>query len=88
VKTTLTVFFYAKGIIHHEFVLEERTVNSTFYKEVIKILRAQICVRSEFQESGSWYLVHNNALVHYLGVISQIFGEARDHLVIPSTLLP
>jgi hypothetical protein len=41
VKTMLTAIFYAKGIIHHEFVLEKQTVNSKFYKEVIKRLSAQ-----------------------------------------------
>jgi hypothetical protein len=36
VKTVLTVFFYAKGIIHHEFVPEKQAVNGKCYKEVIK----------------------------------------------------
>jgi hypothetical protein len=50
----LTAFFYAKGIIHHEFVLEKQTVNNKFYKEVIKILITRVhCIRPEFQESGS-----------------------------------
>jgi hypothetical protein len=38
VKTMLTAFFDAKGIIHHEFVPEEQTVNGKYYKEVIKRL--------------------------------------------------
>jgi hypothetical protein len=40
VKTMLTEFFDAKGIIHHESVLEKQTVNSKFHKEVIKKLVA------------------------------------------------
>jgi hypothetical protein len=36
VKTKLTAFFYAKGIISHKFVSEKQTVNGKFYKEVIK----------------------------------------------------
>jgi hypothetical protein len=72
VKTMLTTFFDTKGIIHHEFMLEKETVNFKFYKEVIKTLIAGVhCVRPEFQESGSWYLLHGNAPVHSLGVISK-----------------
>jgi hypothetical protein len=42
VKTMLTAFFYAKGIIHHEFVWEKQTVNGKFYKAVIKMLIARV----------------------------------------------
>jgi hypothetical protein len=63
VKAMLIAFFCAKSIIHHEFVLEKRTVNGKFYKEVSKRLITLVHrVRSEFQESGSWYLLHDNAL--------------------------
>jgi hypothetical protein len=47
----LTAFFYAKGIIHHERMPEEQTVNSKFHKEV----------GPEFQEDGSRSLLHDNA---------------------------
>jgi hypothetical protein len=43
-------------------VLEKLALNGTFYKEVFKRLSAQVhCIWPEFQESGSWYLLHNNA---------------------------
>jgi hypothetical protein len=38
VKTMLTAFFDANGIIHHEFVPEKQIVNAEIYKEVIKRL--------------------------------------------------
>jgi hypothetical protein len=64
--------FYAKVIIHHEFVPEKQTVNGNFYKKAIKRLIARVHrVRPEFPESGSWYLLHNNAPAHYSGVVSQ-----------------
>jgi hypothetical protein len=54
VKTLLTAFFYAKGIIHHEFLPEKQIVNGKFNKEVIKRLIVLVHrVRPEFQESGS-----------------------------------
>jgi hypothetical protein len=36
VETMLITFFYAKGIIHHEFVPGKQTANGKFNKEVIK----------------------------------------------------
>jgi DNA-directed RNA polymerase subunit H (RpoH/RPB5) len=39
-KTMLTSFFYAKSIIHHEFVPEKQIINGKFHKEVIKSLIA------------------------------------------------
>jgi hypothetical protein len=34
VEIMLTVFFDAKGIIHHEFVLENQALNCTFFKDL------------------------------------------------------
>jgi hypothetical protein len=69
VKTMLTAFFY-------ETVPEKQTVNSKFYKEVIKKLIARVHgVRPEFQESGSWYLLHNNALAHSLGAVTKFLAK-------------
>jgi hypothetical protein len=43
---------------------EKQTVNGKFYKEVINGSIARVHrVRPEFQESWSWYLLHN-ALAH------------------------
>jgi hypothetical protein len=39
-KTMLTSFFDAKGVIRHEFVPEKQTVNGKFYKGMIKTLIA------------------------------------------------
>jgi hypothetical protein len=88
VKTMLTAIVYAKVIIHHKFVLEKQIVNGKFYEEVIKRLISQVhCVRPEFQEGRSRYLLQNNALAHIPGVVSRVFGETRDPLY-PITLLP
>jgi hypothetical protein len=76
VKTMLTAFFDAEGIIHHEFVLEKQTVNNKFYNEVIKRLIARVHrVRPEFQESGSWHLLHDNAPAHSSGVVSEFLAK-------------
>jgi hypothetical protein len=73
VKKILTAFFYAKSIIHHEFVPEKQNVNGKLSKEVIKGLIFRVhSVRAEFQESGSWYLLHDNAPAHFWA-LSQSF---------------
>jgi hypothetical protein len=72
VKTMLTAFFDAEGIIHHEFVPEKQTVNGKFYKVAIKRLIAKVHrVRPEFQESGSWYLLHGNVPENSSGTVSE-----------------
>jgi histone-lysine N-methyltransferase SETMAR len=76
VKTMLIALFCAKGIIRHEFVLEKQTANSKFYKEVIKKLTTLVYrIRPEVQESGSWYLLHDSALAHYFGVLSEFLAK-------------
>jgi hypothetical protein len=78
----LTAFFYAKVIIYHEFVPEKQIVNGNVYKGVIRRLFARVrCVRSEFQESGSLYLLHDNTPVHSSGVISEFLAK-RGILVV------
>jgi len=53
VKTMLIVFFDSDGIIHKEFVPAGQTVNSAFYKEILKrLLRRIHRVRPEFHRNG------------------------------------
>jgi hypothetical protein len=54
----------------------KQTVNDKFYKQVIKKLIAQVHrVRPEFQESGSWYLLHDNAPVHSSRFVSEFLAK-------------
>jgi hypothetical protein len=70
-KTMLTAFFYSSRIC-----VEKQTVYSKFYKEAIKILIARVHrVRLQFQESGSWSLLHDNELVHSSGVVSEFLAK-------------
>jgi hypothetical protein len=78
----LTAFFYAKGNIHHEFVPGKQTVNGKFYKGVIKRLIARVHrVRPQFQESRSWYLLHDNAQAHSSGVVSEFLAKPGIRLL-------
>jgi hypothetical protein len=74
VKTILTAFFDAKGIIHHELMTEKQNVIGKFYNGAIKRMIAGVHhLRREFQESGSWYLLHDNAPAHSSGVVSKFW---------------
>lgn len=65
VKVMLTVFFDAKGIVHHEYLPEGSTVNQDYYIEVLKRLRNSIRrKRPEMWESNNWLLHHDNAPAH------------------------
>lgn len=69
VKSMLIVFFYAKGIVHHEFVPPGQTVNAQFYKEVLQRLNHRIArVRKEIR--ALWKLHHDNAPAHTAFVIT------------------
>jgi hypothetical protein len=75
-KTMLTAFFAAEGIIHHEFVPEKQIVNGKFYQNMIKRLIARVHrVRPEFQESGPRYFLHDNAPAHSSGVVSEFLAK-------------
>jgi transposase len=55
---------------------KKQTVNGKFYKEVIKRLIARVHrVRPVFQESGSWYLLHDNAPEHSSDVVSEFLAK-------------
>lgn len=42
IKIMLIIFFYIRGVIHHEFVPQGQTINAAFYVEVLKRLRQRV----------------------------------------------
>ena len=47
IKVLLTVFYYASGVVHHEYLPEDSTVKQTYYIEVLKRLRGAIRRKSQ-----------------------------------------
>jgi hypothetical protein len=89
VKIMLTAFLDAKGVIHHEFVPQKQTVNGRLYKKLIERMITRVHLfRPEFQEIGSWYLLHYNATDAFFGRCLRGFDEMRDPRVTASSLLP
>lgn len=65
VKVMLTVFFYAKGVVHYEYLPEGSTVNQITYIEVLKRLRDAVRrKRPELWRSDNWFFHHDNAPAH------------------------
>ena len=65
VKVMLITFFDHQGMVHHEYVPHDQTVNQYFYKEVLTRLMAKIRrKRRELWASNTWILHHDNAPAH------------------------
>jgi hypothetical protein len=80
VKTLLTAYFDATAIIYHEFIPAKHILNGKCYKDLIKRLTARVLrVRSEFQENGSWYLLHDNAPAPSLDVVSKFLVKMLSY---------
>ena len=65
IKVILFVFFYWKGIVHHEFVPRGHMINRQFYQEVLARLRDAVRKkRPELWENQTWMLHNDNAPAH------------------------
>ena len=65
IKIMLIAFFDIDGLVHHEFVPTEQTVNKEFYKTVLQRLRDAVPRhRPEKWRSGNWILHHDNPCPH------------------------
>ncbi|UYV68865.1 hypothetical protein LAZ67_6001340 [Cordylochernes scorpioides] len=65
VKVLLTVFFDCRGVMHHEFLPQGRTVNKEYYLQVMRNLREAIRQkRPDLWKNKNWLLHHNNAPAH------------------------
>jgi uncharacterized protein CbrC (UPF0167 family) len=62
VNSMLIIFFGIKGIVHKEFVLADKTVNSPYYCEVLQRVRENVR-RPLFERwrQKNWLLHHDNA---------------------------
>ena len=65
IKVLLTVFFDARGVVHHKHLPEGSTVNQTYYIEVLQRLRDAIRQKKpELWRNGDWFFHHDNAPAH------------------------
>ncbi|UYV80856.1 HADH [Cordylochernes scorpioides] len=65
VKVLLTVFFDCRGMVHHEFLPQGRTVNKEYYLQVMRNLREAIRQkRPDLWKNKNWLLHYDNAPAH------------------------
>jgi hypothetical protein len=79
----LIIFFDYEGVVRHEFVPQDQTVNKEIYLEVIRLLPESIRKkRPESWKAKRWMLHHENALAH-LSLLVWDFLTRTDTTVIP-----
>lgn len=62
-KSMIIIFFYYLGILYKEFVQQSRTMNQTFYREVIECLWKRVwSVRPDI--ARCWIVHHDSAPSH------------------------
>ena len=65
VRVLLTVFFDYNGVVHHEFLSQDRTVNKGYYLQVMRRLCKAIRQKgTELWKNQSWILHNDNATAH------------------------
>jgi len=85
-KTMVMVFFDARGIVHHEFVLQGQTVNQEVYISVLRCMRKALRHRRpDLWGSGQWTLLHHNARPHTALSVSR-FLTKHNITVLPHPL--
>jgi hypothetical protein len=61
----IVFFFNVKGIVHHEFVPPNITVNSDLYCDILRSLRENAQrKRPNLWHNNNWLLHHNNVPAH------------------------
>ncbi|UYV84061.1 hypothetical protein LAZ67_X001029 [Cordylochernes scorpioides] len=83
VKVLLTVFFDFRGVVHHEFLPQGRTVNKEYYLQVMRNLREAIRQkRPDLWKNKNWLLHHDNAPAHTSLLVRDLLAK-NNALMMP-----
>ncbi|UYV73920.1 hypothetical protein LAZ67_11001446 [Cordylochernes scorpioides] len=83
VKVLLTVFFDCRGVVHHEFLPQGRTVNKEYYLQVMRNLREAIGQkRPDLWKNKNWLLHHDNAPAHTSLLVRDLLAK-NNTLMMP-----
>ncbi|UYV60717.1 hypothetical protein LAZ67_1002021 [Cordylochernes scorpioides] len=83
VKVLLTVFFDCRGVVHHKFLPQGRTVNKEYYLQVMRNLREAIRQkRPDLWKNKNWLLHHDNAPAH-TSLLVRDFLAKNNTLMMP-----
>ncbi|UYV69042.1 DAAM2 [Cordylochernes scorpioides] len=83
VKVLLTVFFDCRGVVHHEFSPQGRTVNKEYYLQAMRNLREAIRQkRPDLWKNKNWLLHHDNAPAHTSLLVREFLAK-NNTLMMP-----
>ncbi|UYV73503.1 hypothetical protein LAZ67_10003842 [Cordylochernes scorpioides] len=86
VKVLLTVFFDCRGVVHHEFLPQGRTVNKEYYLQFMRNLREAIRQkRPDLWKNKNWVLHHDNTPAH-TSLLVRDFLAKNNTLMMPQPL--
>jgi hypothetical protein len=72
----LTIFFDYRGIVHHSYAPEGRTINKEYYLEVIRHLRHAVQRKGpDLWATHNWQLHHDNAPAHSSHLIQSFLAK-------------
>ena len=82
-KVMFVVFFYCKGIVHHEFIPCGQMVNKQLYQDFLVHLRDAVRrKRPELWENQTWMLHHNTAPAHVSLLIRSYLAKHQISIVL------
>ncbi|UYV67192.1 hypothetical protein LAZ67_4004295, partial [Cordylochernes scorpioides] len=80
VKVLLTVFFDYRGVVHHEFLPQGRTVTKEYCLQVMRNLREAIRQkRPDLWKNKNWLLHHDNALAHTSLLVRDLLAKNNTY---------
>ncbi|UYV80238.1 hypothetical protein LAZ67_18002125 [Cordylochernes scorpioides] len=83
VKVLLTVFFDCRGVVHHEFLPQGRTVNKEYYLQDMRNLREAIRQKHpDLWKNKNWLLHHDNAPAHTSLLVRDLLAK-NNTLMMP-----
>ncbi|UYV76603.1 hypothetical protein LAZ67_14001429 [Cordylochernes scorpioides] len=83
VKVLLTVFFDCRGVVHHEFLPQGRTVNKEYYLQVMRNLREAIRQkRPDLWKNKNLLLHHDNTPAHTSLLVRDLLAK-NNTLMMP-----
>ncbi|UYV61065.1 AGO3 [Cordylochernes scorpioides] len=89
VNVLLTVFFDCRGVVHHEFLPQGKTVNKEYYLQVMRNLREAIRQkRPDLWKNKNWLLHHDNAPAHTSLLVRDFLAKNNTLMMLqpPTTL--
>ena len=89
IKTTLTVFFYWKGVVHPNYTPPGQTINKEYYLNVFCQLRDAILWKwPQLWATGDWQLHHNNAPAHASHLMQSFLAKHQTTQVTQPPYIP